>query len=75
MNYNYIELIGWIGFAFIAYGYFLNAKKQFNCFYFWGIGNIVFLIYAVLISSDPMLLMSILTVGMNIYGWYKWNEN
>ena len=74
MNYNYIELIGWVGFSFIAYGYFLNAKKQFNCFYFWGIGNIIFLIYAVLISSYPMILMSILTIGMNIYCWYKWNE-
>lgn len=75
MDFNYIELIGWVGFSFIAYGYFLNAKKKSNCFYFWGIGNFVFLIYATLISSYPMLFMSILTIGMNIYGWYKWNEN
>ena len=75
MNFNYIELIGWFGFLFIAYGYFLNAKKQFNCFYVWGIGNLVFSYYAVLINSYPMFFMSILTIGMNIYGWYKWNKD
>tara|TARA_B110000116_G_scaffold242965_1_gene232487 strand:- start:582 stop:809 length:228 start_codon:yes stop_codon:yes gene_type:complete len=75
MNINYIELVGWIGFLFIAYGYFLNAKKQSNCFYVWGFGNLVFSCYAVLITSSPMLFMSVLTIGMNIYGWYKWNRN
>ena len=75
MNINYIELVGWIGFLFIAYGYFLNAKKQSSCFYVWGFGNLVFSCYALLITSSPMLFMSVLTIGMNIYGWYKWNEN
>jgi|TARA_B110000495_G_scaffold144767_1_gene127686 hypothetical protein len=75
MDFNYIELIGWFGFLFIAYGYFLNAKKQFNCFYVWGIGNVIFSYYAVLINSYPMFFMSILTIGMNIYGWYKWNKD
>jgi len=75
MDFKYIELIGWFGFLFIAYGYFLNAKKQFNCFYVWGIGNVIFSYYAVLINSYPMFFMSILTIGMNIYGWYKWNKD
>ena len=75
MNINYIELIGWVGFSFIAYGYFLNAKKEYNCFYVWGVGNLVFSYYAFLKPSYPMLFMSLFTIGMNIYGWYKWNEN
>jgi len=75
MNINYIELAGWIGFLFIAYGYYLNAKKNLNCFYIWGIGNILFLLYATLISSFPMLCMSIFTLLMNVYGWLQWNKN
>ena len=75
MNFNYIELIGWVGFTFIAYGYFLYAKKKSNCFYVWGFGNFIFSCYAIFIISFPMLFMSIFTIGMNIYGWYKWKEN
>ena len=75
MNTNYIELIGWIGFLFIIYGYYLNAKKYQNCFYIWGIGNILFLLYAALIHSFPMLCMSIFILGMNAYGWSQWNKN
>ena len=75
MNINYIELIGWIGFLFITYGYYLNAKKHKNCFYIWGIGNILFLSYAFLINSFPMLCMSMFTLVMNIYGWLQWNKS
>ena len=75
MNNNYIELIGWIGFLFITYGYYLNAKRKSYCFHIWGIGNIVFVLYAALISSLPMLFMSVFTIGMNIYGLIQWNRN
>ena len=75
MNINYIELAGWIGFLFIAYGYYLNAKKNLNCFYIWGIGNILCLLYAILISSVPILCLSIFTLLMNLYGWLQWNKN
>ena len=75
MNINYIELIGWVGFLFIIYGYYLNAKKYPICFYIWGIGNILFLSYAALINSFPMLFMSMFTFGMNIYGWSQWKKN
>ena len=74
MNINYIELIGWVGFLFIIYGYYLNAKKYPICFYIWGIGNILFLSYAALINSFPMLFMSMFTFGMNIYGWSQWKK-
>ena len=76
MNYiNYIELIGWIGFLFIVYGYYLNSKKHLKCFYIWGCGNILFLSYAILINSLPLSLMSMFTLGMNVYGWHQWNNN
>ncbi|MAX69445.1 MAG: hypothetical protein CMP60_07175 [Flavobacteriales bacterium] len=75
MNTFYIEIVGWVGFLFITSGYYLNAKKHSFCFYIWGIGNILFILYAILINSNPMLLMSIFTLGMNIYGHLQWNKN
>ena len=75
MNINYIEIVGWIGFLFIICGYYLNAKKHPYCFHIWGAGNILFILYAVLINSNPMLLMSVFTLGMNLYGYLQWNKN
>ena len=71
----YVNIIGWVGFFFIILGYYLNSKKQINCFYSWAIGNIIFMIYAYLISSYPMLYMSFFTFLMNCYGYKKWGEN
>ena len=51
------------------------AKKYPNCFYVWGIGNILFLLYAALINSVLCFFMSVFTLGMNIYGRYQWNKN
>ena len=67
-----IELIGWIGFIFILLGYYLNAKQNINCFYIWGIGNIMFMIYAFFISAPPQIAMSLFVLGMNVYGYFSW---
>tara|TARA_B100000900_G_scaffold7614_1_gene6420 strand:+ start:164 stop:397 length:234 start_codon:yes stop_codon:yes gene_type:complete len=75
MDIYYIELLGWIGFSFISLGYYLNAQKNPHCFYIWGFGNILFALYAFLIESNPMIIMSIFTLGMNIYGYLQWNKN
>ena len=74
MDINYIEIFGWIGFLFIISGYYLNAKKKPYCFYIWGVGNTLFIVYSILINSSPMLLMSFFTLGMNIYGHLQWNK-
>ena len=71
----YVNIIGWVGFFFIILGYYLNSKKKNNCFYSWAIGNIIFMIYAYLISSYPMLYMSFFTFLMNCYGYKKWVED
>ena len=74
MDFIYIEIIGWLGFLFISIGYYLNAKKHPKCFYVWGAGNLLFLLYAFLINSIPMFCMSIFTLGMNIYGHLEWHK-
>ena len=69
---NYIDIIGWIGFGFISLGYYLNSQKNIICFYVWALGNIIFMIYAYQIESNPMLFMSLFTLTMNVYGYIKW---
>ncbi len=69
---NNFEILGWIGFIFIFFGYYLNSQKNIVCFYVWAIGNIIFIIYAYQIGSYPMLFMSLFTLVMNIYGYIKW---
>ena len=70
-----IETIGWLGFIFILLGYFLNAKQNIKCFYIWGLGNILFMIYAFLISAPPQIAMSLFVLGMNVYGFISWRNN
>tara|TARA_B100000287_G_scaffold433025_1_gene493722 strand:+ start:93 stop:317 length:225 start_codon:yes stop_codon:yes gene_type:complete len=70
-----IESIGWIGFVFIMLGYYLNAKQNIKCFFIWGLGNILYLIYALLISAPPQVAISLFVLGMNIYGYLIWSNN
>ena len=73
MNSFFIESIGIVGFLFIIFGYYLNANKKQYCFYVWGVGNMIFIVYAILINAFSILLMSIFTLSMNIYGLYSWS--
>ena len=70
-----IELIGWIGFVYILLGYLLNAKKVISCFFIWGIGNIILIAYAIMISSYPQVAIAIICLIMNIYGYIEWRKN
>ena len=70
-----IEMRGWIGFVFILMGYYLNAKQNIKCFYIWGLGNILFMIYALLISAPPQVAMSLFVLGMNVYGYNSWRNS
>ena len=69
------EMIGWIGSIFILIGYYLNAKQNINCFYIWGLGNILFMIYAFIISAAPQIAMSLFVLGMNVYGYLSWKKD
>ena len=53
-----VDLIGWLGTTLIMLGYYFNAKKYKACFYVWGLGNIVFLVYSYLINAIPQVAVS-----------------
>ena len=69
-----IELIGWGGFLYLIIGYILNARKEISCFFFWGIGNILLMSYAVMINSNPQIATAVIVLIMNGYGYIEWKR-
>ena len=69
-----IEVIGWLGFVGLIIGYILNAKKSITCFYVWGLGNILMMIYAVMIDSNPQVATAFAVLLMNVYGYIEWTK-
>ena len=74
MNISLMDLIGWIGFLFIIAGYYLNAKKYINCFYIWGTGNLIYILYGYILNAIPIIAMSVFVLCMNAYGYYSWKS-
>ena len=73
---NYVtEMIGWSGFVLILMGYYFNAKKKLYCFYIWGFGNLVYVVYGFIINAFPIIAMSVFVLGMNIYGYLNWAKD
>ena len=70
-----IEIIGWLGFIFVLLGYYFNAKQKIYCFYIWGLGNILFLIYGFLIGARPQMAICLFVILMNIYGYRQWSKD
>ena len=69
-----IDIIGWLGFSLIFLGYYFNAKKKIYCFYIWGLGNTVYVIYGYIIDAIPIIAMSIFVLIMNFYGYINWSK-
>lgn len=70
-----VELIGWIATIVILAGYYLNAKQIIGSWLVWIVGNIFMLIYSLLIHSSALEFLSIILIGMNIYGYSKWRKS
>ena len=69
------EIVGWLGFIFVLLGYYFNAKRKIYCFYIWGLGNILFLIYGFLIGARPQMAICLFVILMNIYGYRQWSKD
>ena len=70
-----IEILGWFGFLFLTGGYYLNAKQNIWCFLSWVVGNILLLVYALLINAPPQVATAGIVLVMNIYGYLQWSKN
>lgn len=71
---NEIELLGWLATLVLLVGYYLNAKKLISSWVLWFVGNSAMLIYALLITSYSVAFLSVVLMGMNVYGYISWKN-
>ena len=72
VEYNIIEILGWLGTASILFGYYLNAKKLEMSWVVWFLGNLFMLVYSVKINASPQVLLAVVLMGLNVYGYLNW---
>lgn len=69
---NFINIIGWIGNIFFVLGAILLTKKKKLGFYCNAIGNLIYIYFAILISKDSLLILSLFLMVVNVWGIYNW---
>ena len=67
-----INYIGWIGNLFFILGAILLAKKKKLGFYSNGLGNLIYVWFAILVSKNSLFFLSLFLVIVNIWGIYNW---
>jgi len=68
------DLIGWLGTICILFGYYLNAQKYNSSWVVWFLGNLFMLVYSINISASPQVLLALVLMGLNVYGYLNWRK-
>ena len=68
------DIIGWLGTVCILFGYYLNAKKLDMSWIVWFLGNLFMLVYSVKINASPQVLLAVVLMGLNVYGYLNWRK-
>ena len=68
------DIIGWLGTVSILLGYYLNAKKLDTSWIVWFLGNLFMLIYSIKINANPQILLSVVLMVLNVYGYVNWRK-
>lgn len=72
----FIQILGWISTLFVLIGYYLNANgKPKQAMLIWLIGDIGWLFYDLYIFNWSHFALSIIIMGINIYGIYRILKN
>ena len=68
------DIIGWLGTICILFGYYLNARKLEVSWIVWFLGNLFMLVYSVKINASPQVLLAVVLMGLNVYGYLNWRK-
>ena len=68
------DIIGWLGTVCILFGYYLNTKKLDMSWIVWFLGNLFMLVYSVKINASPQVLLAVVLMGLNVYGYLNWRK-
>jgi len=70
-----VEILGWLATVLLLLGYFTNAQKKRYSWLVWMAGNTLMGTYAYFIDSTSVLFLSIILIGLNLYGYNKWKAD
>ena len=67
-----IEILGWVGTVLVLIGYWANSNLQHRlAMTTWIAGDVIWITYDVFIENWSHMVLSLVIIGINIYGIYK----
>ena len=70
-----IEIIGWCGTICQLLGVGFNTHKKIACWAAWLASNAFLITYSIILSLWPILVLNIVFIAFNLYGWHQWRKN
>lgn len=71
-----VHVLGWLATLMVLAGFYFNSIRKINiAFLVWILGDILWIYYDYLISNWSHAVLSIIIIGLNIYGIYKIKGN
>lgn len=65
----------WIGLVLALIGILLNAKKNIWCWPIWIASDVFWFIYGFTPMQASLLVLEVVFVFCNIYGWFSWYKD
>jgi hypothetical protein len=66
-----INTLGWIGNIFFLYGAIALSKKHMSGWYAQILANVCYVLQSFYLNNNPLLILSVILIGINIYGIYN----
>ena len=70
-----IDAIGWIGTVLMFGGSLLSIYKHKMCWLLWILGGAAIIIQCVSIQSWNLVVMQIMYMPLNVWGWIQWRND
>jgi nicotinamide riboside transporter PnuC len=66
--------VDWVGTILATASLYFLAKLRRSGFVLGILGNVAWIIFAVMVESPANVLSSLIYMGFNIHGWLKWKR-
>ena len=68
------QRLGWLGAFLVIFGYYLNANMMVSSWLVWAVGNAMVGAYSLSKKAYPTVVMSLIIMIMNVYGYFNWGS-
>lgn len=69
-----IDILGWVGNIGFLYGAWAFSRRYISAWIAQILANLCYVIQAYLMNNIPLLSISVILIGVNIYGFYSWSK-